>query len=735
MFEFNGQTKIIPGSYGELLVSGNSGANLPDFQVGLIIARSIKGRPYNTPDKPASVLMPLYDNDADLRRDYGDDNIVQLYKEAAKTGAEAVFVLNASPNTKAWFYLKNTTNNVVKLTAKDHWAGICANDITRAITESASTKSHNGTGSMSGTATGSSSTTIVDSGASWTSSALDGRWVRITGGTGAGQIRKISSNNTTTLTVSTWDITPDTTSTYQIVEALWTLTFKIPTNTKRLVEASGTGDSIYVNSYTGLTSGDDVYLTSNGYAAPAVKTIKYIDKVRNTTKGGFRVTFTTAISVSALLTDYARIFQHKDEKEVISWTGDYTLQQVIDEINQNSKYFDAELPSGASLLPAAVAEAYLQNVPAGSASNMTGTASAGASTSLTDSTAAWATNALTGKYIRITGGTGINQIRKISSNTDTIITVPAWTVTVDNTSTYVILDAPGTNPYDTNMTRQECASLAAYTDIASKFKDWGKDFYLNNQVKIRVVLHDSYEDTTKAVFRDLSIVMRENRSPIIVLSGTKYGDTDLSSATSTNPVVRAKALNTDNYVLCVGGLDGYPASLSFAAQAFGLKLKYGAFHNMTRDQLVYTSAEIDWTDTQVKQLLIGGCLIYDKYRKGLQVVRGINTYQYQDKIWNVQDRKTYLQMPRDLADRFFRGIVEGLDDDLVGLEGLTREDVQNYCFKTGNNFQATGEIKSFSILSIKKGEAGWLPSVEIEVADPDDFFGTKVFVIQPSVDL
>lgn len=736
MFEFNGKQIVIPGSYGELLVSGNSGATIPDFQVGLIIARSIKGRPYNTAGKASSILVPLYDNDKDLLNDYGDDNILKGYREAAKTGAEAVFVLNTSPNTKTWFYFKNTTNNVAKLTAKDHWAGICANDITRAITETASTLQHAGTGLMSGTATSSTGTTLVDTGAGWTSSALVTKWIRITGGTGSGQIRKISANIATAVTVSAWTTNPDTTSTYQIVEALWTLTLIYPSNTKRLLESSGTTDTIYVNSYNGLSSGMDVYITSNGYAAPALMTIKSIDKLRSTSKGGYRITFTTAISVSALLVDYARIFQKVDDnKEVITWTGDYSIQKVVDEINLNTKLFDAEVVSGASLLPAAVAEAYIQNVSAGSTSNMTGTASSGSSTTLADITAVWDVSALIGKYIRITGGTGVNQIRKITANSGTVITVAAWTVTTDATSTYIILDAPGTNPYDTSAGKQEFGALSDYTNIAAAFKDWQKDFYLNNKIKIRVIYIDSYEETTNAVFRDLAITMREARSPIIVISGTAWGDTDLTTTTSTNPIKRAKSLNSDNYVLCAGGFDFTPASLSFAAQVFGLKMKYGAFHNLTRDELVYDSYEADWNDTQLKQLLIGGVFVYDRFKKGVLVVRGINTYQYQDRIWNVQDRKSYLQMPRDLADRFFRGLIEGIDDDLIGLDSLTREQVETYCFKTGTNFQARGEIESFSILSIKKGEAGWLPSVQIGVADPVDFFGTKVFVIQPSVEV
>jgi hypothetical protein len=67
-----------------------------------------------------------------------------------------------------------------------------------------------------GTATSGTSTTIVQTGKTWTASSWINSQVRITGGTGAGQIRTITANTTDTLTVATWTTTPDSTSTYVI---------------------------------------------------------------------------------------------------------------------------------------------------------------------------------------------------------------------------------------------------------------------------------------------------------------------------------------------------------------------------------------------------------------------------------------------------------------------------------------------------------------------------------------
>lgn len=67
-----------------------------------------------------------------------------------------------------------------------------------------------------GTATSATSTTLVNSAKAWAGSMWINYQVRITGGTGKGQIRVITASNGTTLTVGTWTVTPDATSTYVI---------------------------------------------------------------------------------------------------------------------------------------------------------------------------------------------------------------------------------------------------------------------------------------------------------------------------------------------------------------------------------------------------------------------------------------------------------------------------------------------------------------------------------------
>ena len=67
-----------------------------------------------------------------------------------------------------------------------------------------------------GTATSATATTLVQTGKTWTASQWINAQVRITAGTGAGQIRTITGNTADTLTVATWTTTPDATSQYAI---------------------------------------------------------------------------------------------------------------------------------------------------------------------------------------------------------------------------------------------------------------------------------------------------------------------------------------------------------------------------------------------------------------------------------------------------------------------------------------------------------------------------------------
>lgn len=72
-----------------------------------------------------------------------------------------------------------------------------------------------------GLATGGSATILEDSLKNWEDNMWDGAYIEILSGTGTGQVRKIASNTSNTITVSTsFDVAPDSTSVYRIFQNL-----------------------------------------------------------------------------------------------------------------------------------------------------------------------------------------------------------------------------------------------------------------------------------------------------------------------------------------------------------------------------------------------------------------------------------------------------------------------------------------------------------------------------------
>lgn len=92
---------------------------------------------------------------------------------------------------------------------------------------------------------------------------------------------------------------------------------------------------------------------------------------------------------------------------------------------------------GREVTVAAKTDAAQVNIPALDS----GIAEAGSATTLTDTDKAWGANIYAGKIVKITAGTGVGQLKRIASNTGSILTVEsAWATNPDATSEYVILE-------------------------------------------------------------------------------------------------------------------------------------------------------------------------------------------------------------------------------------------------------------------------------------------------------
>lgn len=128
-----------------------------------------------------------------------------------------------------------------------------------------------------GTSTGSNTTTTLNNtGKSWLVNAYTNYQVRITGGTGIGQIRTIASNTATALTVSVaWTVTPDATSVYAVEgnDDFFYLLGNAATTLYKFVVSTNTWSTISPGS-------------ARGGAAGAGVTAAWVNAVQDTDWGG-----------------------------------------------------------------------------------------------------------------------------------------------------------------------------------------------------------------------------------------------------------------------------------------------------------------------------------------------------------------------------------------------------------------------------------------------------------------
>jgi len=389
---------------------------------------------------------------------------------------------------------------------------------------------------ISSTATSATNRRLTDSTLSLTNDQYRNYQIRTTGGTGAGQRRRITSNINNTFEVDAkWSVTPDATTTYEIwpntdfiyftgngqsatfaydMEAdLWISSpnsdYSVATNasiTKNgdvplaistavdngtgsvltvavnaagsnyavndIIQVSGGGVNcrLYVTStntaggVTGVTfkNNGSGYATSTGTATTTVSGVGSGCTI-NVTSIGRTGLVTTAINHFLKIGDSITVAG----SAVAGWNGTYTILSV-----DSSNQFTIASTATASLT-----------------STFTTTTSL-----IVDSTKNWDVNEHTGKFLLILTGTSVTpttQIRRITSNTATTITVPAYTAFTpagNGTTRYCIMD-PSTFGRDNkfwadNQSAYGYPTSGSTTSITDTTKNWIRGTLVGHVVRI-----------------------------------------------------------------------------------------------------------------------------------------------------------------------------------------------------------------------------------------------------------
>jgi len=213
--------------------------------------------------------------------------------------------------------------------------------------------------------------------------------------------------------------------------------------------------------------------------------------------------------------------------------------------------------------------------------------------------------------------------------------ISAWGTVVDGTS-----PAPTSSDVDDFITLMDATGTSDLTALTN--------------ASARLYHLATSDSTAHTAMRAWAVLRRAAGYPIAVVTGCAWGDTSTSASDSTSSIYRAGLLNSQDVMLCAGGVDYLAPYLSTAAQVFGYRARGGISHNLTRDKIVATVHEKRWSDTEQDLLLDGGVLFCRQFLDNTGAyyafAQGLNTLQANDLAWNFDDNTTSLAQQRDIVD-------------------------------------------------------------------------------------
>ncbi|MBP9802470.1 hypothetical protein KBC40_02690 [Patescibacteria group bacterium] len=274
--------------------------------------------------------------------------------------------------------------------------------------------------------------------------------LKITGGTGIGQIRMIDTNTSTALTLQyPWSTIPDETSTYCICEADSAVSVVgQAVGTQGLYTLADTTKAwttnAWANNYAVRIVSDlgdvQIRLILSNTATVLTLATPWTARIGETPDQDSG-TATDTQSVTTL-TDTTKVWADNNwANYIVTITSGTGVEQTLRIASNTSDTLS--LVGSWSTIPDATSTYAIRSLP--SDASVTGTATwvSDSSFLLIDTSKAWTTNMWANYLVKITSGTGAGQVRHIASNTATVLTVSAiWQSLPDSTSTYAIYPVP-----------------------------------------------------------------------------------------------------------------------------------------------------------------------------------------------------------------------------------------------------------------------------------------------------
>lgn len=253
--------------------------------------------------------------------------------------------------------------------------------------------------------------------------------------------------------------------------------------------------------------------------------------------------------------------------------------------------------------------------------------------------------------------------------------------------------------------------------------------------RIRVINLVSGVGAVHSTYLGLASTLRTNQYSVVVVAGCNAGDINLQKNDNDYPIVRAKALNSDDFILAGMGLNDQPAYKSLAPQVAGMISANRIERNLTRDPINAVKVEYFFgefnKESHTAPMLNAGVLIVETTKQGFVLSQAVNTYQKRDSIWNASDKKSYLIQQRQIVDYVYEGYKSAMETG-VGSEGFTETVAVTIGLGTLDRFLADGVITDRKIVEVTRVGNAIITKPAITPLDATDFVGFELQVEIPN---
>ncbi|MHB8871857.1 MAG: hypothetical protein ACYC5G_05375 [Candidatus Doudnabacteria bacterium] len=265
----------------------------------------------------------------------------------------------------------------------------------------------------------------------------------------------------------------------------------------------------------------------------------------------------------------------------------------------------------------------------------------------------------------------------------------------------------------------------SFDTFAASAGQFFEEFTNYTKVRIRLLGLLSSAAAVHAVYKALALDLRTNiQYSIQVITGCATGDILLTSGT--DPITRAKALNSDDVILAGMGINGKAPYMSLAPLYAGMISANSVLRNFTSDVVTATTVEKFFGEsnktTETVNYLTNGVLIVGTGANGFFIVQGVNTWQNHATVWTEDGAHSYLTMQRQIVDFVYEGYKAQMQLG-VGADGYGPEAASAQGLAILDKYLREGFITSRRMLNAWREGNAVKTKPEIIPLDATDFVG------------